>query len=88
MCHYTIWNFIDTCISLTVLGLIEPSELGITLTHEHISMTFEFMYCDPPKGDDKNSTAPFTLENSGWIHQYPLVFIFTVLPNVCSMLSD
>ena len=59
-----------TLISL-VLGLIEPSELGVTLTHEHISMTFDFMYVNPPPGDEEKPNQPIALENSGWIHQYP-----------------
>ena len=30
-----------------VLGQIKPEELGKTLTHEHVSMTFEFTYKKP-----------------------------------------
>ena len=34
-------------IYFLVLGQIKPEELGKTLTHEHVSMTFEFTYKKP-----------------------------------------
>ncbi|XP_026733738.1 phosphotriesterase-related protein isoform X2 [Trichoplusia ni] len=55
----------------TVLGAIKPSELGVTLTHEHLSMNFEHFYRKPPETlVDFFQTKP-TLENVGYIRQYP-----------------
>ena len=51
----------------TVLGAVEPSELGVTTTHEHLYIDFSFMFKPP---DDKAAVmadAPLTLENMGWI---------------------
>ena len=54
----------------TVLGLIPPSELGATTTHEHLYIDFSFMYRpaqDSPS--EKLADAPITLENLGWIRR-------------------
>ena len=51
----------------TVLGLIEPSELGPTTTHEHLYIDFSFMYRPPQDSVLDLSDAPITLENLGWV---------------------
>ena len=54
----------------TVLGLVPPSELGATTTHEHLYIDFSFMYRpaqDSPS--EKLADAPITLENLGWIRR-------------------
>ncbi|CAB1317280.1 unnamed protein product, partial [Coregonus sp. 'balchen'] len=38
----------------TVLGPIEPDQLGRTMTHEHLTMTFECCYFPPAPGDETN----------------------------------
>ncbi|XP_013783165.1 phosphotriesterase-related protein-like isoform X2 [Limulus polyphemus] len=57
----------------TVLGLVEPSALGCTLTHEHLSHCATGKPFQPttPPGHEKYTDAPYTLENLGWIRQYP-----------------
>ena len=54
----------------TVLGPIQPSELGPTTTHEHIYIDFSFMF--RPAEDnhsEETANAPISLENLGWIRR-------------------
>eukprot|EP00095_Tigriopus_kingsejongensis_P011940 maker-scaffold1303_size49631-snap-gene-0.17 protein:Tk11940 transcript:maker-scaffold1303_size49631-snap-gene-0.17-mRNA-1 annotation:"phosphotriesterase-like protein" len=51
----------------TVLGDVPIEELGRTLTHEHLSMTFPFLVDQPEPGPK----LPWTLENAHWIRQHP-----------------
>ena len=57
--------------SISVLGPVNPTDIGVTLTHEHLSMTYDFRYTEPPVGDENNVDKPLTMENLGWIRQYP-----------------
>ena len=65
----------DTCIffglSIAVLGLINPTDIGVTLTHEHLSMNYAFAHREPSVGADNNVDKPLTLPNLGWVRQYP-----------------
>ena len=57
---------------LAVLGKIDPSEMGVTLSHEHLSADSRFFYVDPPKGSPIGiDKAPMTIENLGFITNYP-----------------
>ena len=51
----------------TVLGPIEPSELGATTTHEHLYIDFSFMYRQPQDSALDLADAPITMENLGWV---------------------
>ena len=51
----------------TVLGPIDPSELGPTTTHEHLYIDFSFMYRPAQDSALDLSDAPITLENLGWV---------------------
>ncbi|KAF6132346.1 phosphotriesterase related [Phyllostomus discolor] len=55
----------------TVLGLVEPSKLGRTLTHEHLTMTFDFCYCPPPPSHEATSKEPIMMKNLFWIQKNP-----------------
>ncbi|KAI4905205.1 hypothetical protein NFI96_011031 [Prochilodus magdalenae] len=55
----------------TVLGLVDPNQLGRTLTHEHLTMTFECCFCPPAPGDEAMATAPMEMKNVHWIQQHP-----------------
>ncbi|CAH1774301.1 unnamed protein product, partial [Owenia fusiformis] len=55
----------------TVTGWVEPSELGITMTHEHLSMTFEVAHVPAMERDKDLTDLPLTIENLWWIRQYP-----------------
>lgn len=55
----------------TVLGLIEPNELGRTLTHEHLTMTFDSFYCPPPPCHQAASRETFLMKNLFWIQKHP-----------------
>ena len=57
----------------TVLGLIEPSSLGRTLTHEHISLDYKKCLRKPPRAcdDHKMGSGHPTLSSLGWIQQNP-----------------
>ena len=52
----------------TVLGPVEPSELGATTTHEHLIIDFRFMFREPEGADAQQlAREEITLENRGWI---------------------
>lgn len=55
----------------TVLGPISPNLLGRTLTHEHFSLDFEEFYCSPPDEIKKFFGRKITLENVGFVKQFP-----------------
>ena len=65
--NYTFCNL----FSFIVLGEQKPESLGKTFTHEHLSMTFEFSYRAPYENEKHMIECPWTLENSGWIQQWP-----------------
>ena len=54
----------------TVLGLIAPEAMGVTLPHEHLLIDFEVMFVEPAAASDKaRARAPVTLDNLGWVRQ-------------------
>ena len=53
----------------SVLGDIAPSELGRTLTHEHLSMQFDVCFVQPEKPE--LADLDWTLGNYGWIWSHP-----------------
>jgi len=56
----------------TVLGAIEPSDLGVTFCHEHLSMDYqEAAFTPPTPRDPERENSGFSLANLGWIRQYP-----------------
>lgn len=55
----------------TVLGLIEPDQLGRTMTHEHLTMKFECCLVPPAPGDEALATAPIEMKNIHWLQQNP-----------------
>ena len=54
-------------LAQTVLGAIDPSELGPTTVHEHLYIDFSFMYRQPQDSPTDLADAPITMENLGWI---------------------
>uniref|UniRef100_A0A8C4J1T5 N-acetyltaurine hydrolase n=1 Tax=Dromaius novaehollandiae TaxID=8790 RepID=A0A8C4J1T5_DRONO len=55
----------------TVLGLVEPDQLGYTLTHEHLTMNYSCCYCPPAPGQEPLSEGPLEMKNLFWIKQNP-----------------
>ncbi|CAH4032902.1 unnamed protein product [Pieris brassicae] len=55
----------------TVLGDVDSSVLGRTLTHEHLAMEFSHFYKEPPKQIADKFKVGFTLQNVGFLRQYP-----------------
>ncbi|KPP59633.1 hypothetical protein Z043_122427 [Scleropages formosus] len=55
----------------TVLGLIEPQQLGRTMTHEHLTMTFECCYFPPAPHEESMAEAPIEMKNLFWLKQNP-----------------
>uniref|UniRef100_A0A673UT38 N-acetyltaurine hydrolase n=1 Tax=Suricata suricatta TaxID=37032 RepID=A0A673UT38_SURSU len=55
----------------TVLGLVEPSKLGRTLTHEHLTMTFDCCYYPPPPCYEATSKEPIMMKHLFWIQKNP-----------------
>ena len=52
----------------TVLGPVSPSELGPTMTHEHLLIDFLCMFNPPPEATAlARAQEPITLENLGWV---------------------
>ncbi|XP_041039045.1 phosphotriesterase-related protein [Carcharodon carcharias] len=55
----------------TVQGLIDPRQMGRTLTHEHLTMSFAFCYSPPPPGQEACSEMPIVMNNVYWLKQNP-----------------
>lgn len=55
----------------TVLGSRKISQLGVTLTHEHLSLDFCTFYVPPPRQLDSLFEKKIQLDNVGFIKQYP-----------------
>ncbi|XP_077863494.1 N-acetyltaurine hydrolase-like, partial [Saccoglossus kowalevskii] len=57
-----------------VCGLLDPAELGFTMTHEHFTMVFNVSYTEADRKEDlKTMTdAPLNMRNLGWIRQNPV----------------
>lgn len=55
----------------TVLGLVDPDQLGRTMTHEHLTMSFECCYFPPPPGDEAVAEDPFHMRHMHWLRQNP-----------------
>lgn len=55
----------------TVLGLVDPDQLGRTMTHEHLTMSFECCYFPPPSGDEAVAENPFQMQHMYWLRQNP-----------------
>ncbi|NQW18028.1 MAG: aryldialkylphosphatase [Chloroflexi bacterium] len=54
--------------ALTVLGPVDPNDLGITITHEHLVIDLSVVFVDP--GDAagrKLAEEPVSLDNLGWV---------------------
>ena len=51
----------------TVLGPVEPEDLGPTTTHEHLIIDFSFMLKMPKYEDNHYVDQPIELGNLGWI---------------------
>jgi len=52
----------------TVTDLIDASELGITLAHDHVIFDGNFMYVEPEEASQKDlANQKITLENRGWV---------------------
>jgi len=55
----------------TVLGTIDPSQVGATTTHEHIIINFSMMLRPPPGNISREMChEPVTMGNLGWIRQF------------------
>ena len=53
----------------TVLGQIDPEDLGVSMTHEHILGSFDGVFKVPVEASYRGRyEAPFNLDVLGWIH--------------------
>ncbi|XP_063985853.1 phosphotriesterase-related protein [Diachasmimorpha longicaudata] len=55
----------------TVRGPVKLSQLGRTLTHEHLALDFHAFYVPPPKALVNNFQKKIALNNVGYVKQYP-----------------
>jgi len=52
----------------TVLGLVEPENLGVTLTHEHLLIDMSVTFTEPALASEKHlAYQPITMQNLGWL---------------------
>lgn len=56
----------------TVLGLMDPKDAGITMTHEHLAIEFDVAYLPTTGADAGKEKLDFSMRNLGWIRQNPL----------------
>lgn len=53
---------------LTVLGPIDPGDLGVTITHEHLLIDLSIVFVEPGNEDGRRlAKEPVGLSNMGWI---------------------
>lgn len=57
------------CVS--VIGPVHSSQLGRVLTHEHFNVDFNQFYSPPPEQLTDYFKDNITLQNVGYIKQYP-----------------
>ncbi len=56
----------------TVLGLIEPKDLGITLPHEHFLIDGTAWFVEPTRaGDRLLAHQPVSVHNANWVRYHP-----------------
>ena len=56
----------------TVLGLISPEDLGITLPHEHLISDGTTWYCDPDEASEKRlARHPVSIDILWWLRYHP-----------------
>ena len=56
---------------LPVLGPVDPSDLGITLTHEHLFLHYNGGLKKPEYGEDNIADLEIKMENLGKIRHFP-----------------
>ncbi len=55
----------------TVLGPLDPAELGVTLPHEHLLIDLSWSVRESASPEDRERSAqPIRLENLGWVRQH------------------
>nr|XP_042913050.1 phosphotriesterase-related protein [Parasteatoda tepidariorum] len=67
--------------AVTVLGPVEPESLGLTLTHEHLLHDLKlsvFKQPVPNRIEHATNISLFSLENLGYIRQYPYCYDFNI----------
>lgn len=55
----------------TVLGKVSVHKLGRTLTHEHVTLSFDKFYSPPPRHLEPFLSGSISLGNIGIVRQYP-----------------
>lgn len=64
----------------TVLGLIEPGAMGITLPHEHLFIDMSSFFVPPDDEYAPLADQPITLENLGWVRSHRMSHRHNLLP--------
>jgi phosphotriesterase-related protein len=54
----------------TVLGLIEPDELGVTLAHEHLWFDMRGFFTEPSEDENELGHQIISLENLSWVRSH------------------
>ena len=55
----------------TVLGVVEPGDLGPTTTHEHLLIDFSCMFKEPEEATERfRAHQPVVMENLGWVRYH------------------
>ena len=68
---YSSNNLIPISEPFAVLGPVHPSQLGHTLSHEHILIDGSQFFTRPEYGSHDMEELDFDLSNLGKIRQYP-----------------
>lgn len=55
----------------TVLGVVDPGELGATLSHEHVLWDASFLFVEPEENRGP-AHEPVRIENLGWLKRHQL----------------
>ena len=76
-------NFNKISYFLTVLGDLAPNQMGMTLTHEHLSLLFDKFYTPSPEQFKGFVTdrKKISLDNLGVLRQYPYSSRYNIIFN-------
>ena len=66
---------------ITVTGLIEPEDMGLTLSHEHLLIDFTLMYHGEKDSKGNPKKIPIKMENLGSILYDPYTNFENLLTN-------
>jgi len=64
----------------TVLGLIEPDAMGVTLPHEHLFIDMSGFFIEPSDDEKELAHQSISLENLSWVRSHRMSNLYNLQP--------